>query len=218
MLNIEDVAKLYVATFNRAPDAAGLNYWIYDSGLTLEEIAISFFDQPETQSMYPTDFTNDAFVDKVYHNLFNREPDIAGKDYWLYQLDNGIVSREQFILAVINGALGDDAVILNNKTSVGLNFATNGLSDIKLAYDILQNIGSSELTVYAANMEIDYYTLAKDANTKDYFLNSQKISLEEPALGALPSSQSLEISALQSGSLRSSAKANAGEKTTNRTN
>lgn len=44
-----NVAKLYVATFNRVPDSEGLDYWINNSGLTLEEIAQSFFDQEETQ-------------------------------------------------------------------------------------------------------------------------------------------------------------------------
>jgi len=39
----ESVTKLYVATFNRAPDSAGLNYWLNDSGLQLEQIAQSFF-------------------------------------------------------------------------------------------------------------------------------------------------------------------------------
>ncbi|WP_367278395.1 DUF4214 domain-containing protein [Sulfurimonas sp.] len=45
---MNDVCKLYVATFNRAPDAAGLSYWVNNSGLSIEGIAQSFFDQPET--------------------------------------------------------------------------------------------------------------------------------------------------------------------------
>ena len=47
--NNTSVAKLYVATFDRAPDSAGLDYWVNLSGLSLEEIATSFFDQPETK-------------------------------------------------------------------------------------------------------------------------------------------------------------------------
>ncbi len=45
----DGLMSLYIATFNRAPDAKGFNYWLNESGLTLEEIAQSFFDQPETQ-------------------------------------------------------------------------------------------------------------------------------------------------------------------------
>ncbi len=46
----ESVTKLYIATFNRAPDASGLCYWL-NSGFSIEEIAESFFDQPETQAL-----------------------------------------------------------------------------------------------------------------------------------------------------------------------
>ena len=41
----ENVAELYVATFGRAPLGTGLDYWVNDSGLDLENIATSFFDQ-----------------------------------------------------------------------------------------------------------------------------------------------------------------------------
>lgn len=49
----ESVAGLYVATFDRAPDGAGLDYWVEESNLSLEGIAESFFDQPETKEKYP---------------------------------------------------------------------------------------------------------------------------------------------------------------------
>ena len=130
----ENVTKLYVATFNRAPDAAGLNYWVNDSGLTLEQISQSFFDQPETQSMYPPSLDNESFVQQIYLNLFNREPDQAGLQYWsdeldLYDESNGTlgIPRDKMILAVVNGAQGDDAIILQNKADTGLYFADAGL-------------------------------------------------------------------------------------------
>ena len=41
----EEVSKLYVSTFNRAPDSSGLDYWLNNSKLKLSEIAQSFFDQ-----------------------------------------------------------------------------------------------------------------------------------------------------------------------------
>ncbi len=119
----ENVAKLYVATFNRAPDAAGLAYWVNDARLDLEGIAQSFFDQSETQEAYPPDSTNADFVEAVYLNLFNRASDQAGLEYWVGELDSGHIAKSVFILAVINGAqntveYGNDATILTNKTTV----------------------------------------------------------------------------------------------------
>jgi len=140
----DEVTKLYVATFNRAPDASGLNYWVKDSNLTLSQIAQSFFDQEEIQSLYPTNISNGEFVLKVYQNLFDRQPDADGWIYWENELNNYKISRENFILAVINGAKDDDnakdATILENKKEVGLYFANSGLDDIKKAKSIMSKV------------------------------------------------------------------------------
>ena len=66
----ENVTRLYVAMFDRAPDACGLYYWVNESNLTLEEITISFFDQGETQSKYPATLNEIEFVEAIYLNLF----------------------------------------------------------------------------------------------------------------------------------------------------
>jgi len=49
----EKVTKLYVATFNRAPDSEGIDYWINQSSLSLSQIAMSFFEQKEIEGKYP---------------------------------------------------------------------------------------------------------------------------------------------------------------------
>lgn len=71
LMTRENVTQIYVATFNRAPDAAGLEYWMYQSNLTsLEEIAMSFFDQSETQLVYHQGMTTSEKITLAYHNLF----------------------------------------------------------------------------------------------------------------------------------------------------
>ncbi|RLA74259.1 MAG: hypothetical protein DRG30_05515 [Epsilonproteobacteria bacterium] len=115
----ESVAKLYIATFDRAPDAAGLEYWL-KSSLSLEEISASFFGQEETRKKYPDEFSDDDFIIEVYVNLFEHTADSEGFNYWLTQLSGGHVTRANFILALINGAKGDDAEILENKTDIAL--------------------------------------------------------------------------------------------------
>jgi hypothetical protein len=171
----EQVAKLYVATFDRAPDAAGLDYWVNDSfggNPTLEQIASSFFDQPETQAKYGavvTDYT--AFVTAMYQNLFERDPDADGLAYWVADLEAGNVRPDQMIIALINGAeaeTGDpaDAAVLANKTEVGLYFAdTLGLDDVDAAYAVMDGVTGDDATVTAAMAEADYY-----ANLGDTFV------------------------------------------------
>jgi hypothetical protein len=148
----ENVTKLYVATFNRAPDTGGLDYWVRSSGLDLEGISKSFFEQPETQEVYPSDSTTTDFVDAVYSNLFNRVSDQEGLNYWVGELDSGRIAKSVFILAVINGAqnteeFGNDATILSNKTIVGLAFANAGLNDLADAAEIMLGVTDDESTV-----------------------------------------------------------------------
>ncbi|MBL0721753.1 MAG: cadherin domain-containing protein, partial [Sulfurovum sp.] len=131
---------MYIANFNRAPDDAGLKYWIDSSKLFLEEIASSFYDQEETKKIYPHTLTNEEFIDAVYDNMFNRKPDDKGFKYWQKVLNDGLISRSLFILAVGNGAQSNDKLILNNKTIVGLKFADAGNNEIADAYDIMENV------------------------------------------------------------------------------
>ncbi len=142
----ESVAKLYIATFDRAPDAKGLEYWL-GSGLSIEEIAKSFFDQEETQEKYPAEYSNEDFIIEVYRNLFDRDPDDAGLDYWIEELESGRVTRDYFILTVMNGAKGDDEKILDNKTEVGLAFAHDGRNDADEAHKVLEGVTADPASV-----------------------------------------------------------------------
>jgi len=135
-----NITQLYVANFNRAPDNAGLKYWVNDSKLFLEEIALSFYDQPESKKMYPSSFSNAEFINAVYDNMFNRKPDSKGFKYWERALDDGLISRSLFILAVGNGAQNDDKLILDNKTIVGLEFAKSGNDKISDAYKVMNDV------------------------------------------------------------------------------
>jgi len=192
----ESVTKLYVATFNRAPDAAGLNYWIYQSGLSLEDIAKSFFDQPETKSLYPSNYSEHQFVKAVYENLFNREPDNRGWSYWENELKNNPnINRSVFILAVVNGALDDDAIILSNKEKVGEYFANQGLNDPQKAKDIMRGIDASTESVQHAINIINSWVEVDDGDTSNWnryekdaltYLNEIRVSLGMPKFSAEP--------------------------------
>ena len=172
----EEVAKLYVATFNRAPDAGGLNYWTNNSGLRLSQIAQSFFDQPETQTLYPAGTPNRDFIKSVYNNLFNRDPDTAGWDYWEHQLNIGAFSKNRFIEAVINGAQGNDVTILNNKTTVGLYFVEAELEDTAVAKSVMEDIDATMQSVADAMQTIEDFKANTDKDN-DYIPDDIEIAL-----------------------------------------
>ena len=134
----QEVATIYIATFGRAPEFDGLNYWVHDSGLDIDAIAKSFFEQKETNARYPEGFDDSEFIEATYNNLFKRAPDQAGREYWLNALRSGAIDRSQFILAVIRGALKDDLEILQDRTAVGIKFAQTGSEDMEEAVRVIE--------------------------------------------------------------------------------
>ena len=138
----QQIAELYIATFNRAPDEAGLEYWVgrYKDGMSIEQIAESFFDQPETIELYG-DEDLDVFIDSVYENVLDRAPDKAGADYWKAELSSGKISKDKFIIAILNGAKEheEDREHLENKTGVGMKFVEEKLNDPELAKLVIED-------------------------------------------------------------------------------
>ena len=166
--SVTNLVELYIASFNRAPDAMGLNYWgsrLYD-GMPLEQIAKSFFVQPETIAAYPTGQATATFVTTVYNNVLSRGPDQSGLDYWVKQIDNGVFSKDVFLLAIINGAKATtgsptDRQTLANKTTVGMDFAfSEGLSNTTWGKDVMSGVTSVMSTVDAAMSKTDAYGIA----------------------------------------------------------
>jgi len=193
----DSVTRLYVATFNRAPDAAGLAYWVNDTDLSLEGIARSFFDQPETKRLYPSGTNAESFIRSIYHNLFNREPDPSGLAYWKNELESGSVQKSVFILAVINGAqdtetFGYDRTILENKKEVGLYFVETGLNDIDQAKTVMSNMSASQNTLHEAKARIRYYAHMDEANICNGEIQTIALAAETTGSINTPPDQSRE--------------------------
>jgi len=134
------IAELYVATFDRAPDAAGLKYWVeqHKKGMSIEDIAKSFFDQPETKEKYDN-ADLDTFIESVYEHVLDRKADQAGLEYWKGELEKGHISKDKFIIAILNGAKEhqDDHKHLLDKVDVGLTFVKEGLNDPEMAKTVI---------------------------------------------------------------------------------
>lgn len=122
------ITQIYIGYFNRAPDPAGLSYWVgqLSSGVSPIAIADSFARQPEALSSYSYLANSaisapDSFLTSVYNNLFNRAPDAAGLAYWNSELSAGKpVGR--MIVDIISGAQGADKTIIDNKVALAQNY------------------------------------------------------------------------------------------------
>ena len=150
----EEVTEIYIAYYNRAPDAAGLDYWV-NSGLSVKKIATSFGDQKETKANYPDTLSTTEYVTQIYNNVYNRDPDAKGLNYWTNELNSGRVSKPDMIIAIVNGAIGDDQTILDNKVVVGKAYADAALEDVKDATNIMKDITTDSHTTIEALDQID---------------------------------------------------------------
>lgn len=144
----EALIELYIGYFNRAPEAAGLNYWAgellaaLDAGQTEQQalagIANRFYDAGVQYGVYSNAMTVEQFITTVYQNVLGRnEVDSDGMTYWTQKLTSGEVSRGQFVREIIQEAKDYVAAVpdsdpykwvgtyLDNRKAVGEWFANN---------------------------------------------------------------------------------------------
>jgi hypothetical protein len=181
--------ELYVAYFNRAPDSTGLLFWgsALADGMSMNEIARLFFDQPETQALYGGSSSTGDFVTAVYSNILGRAPDASGFNYWTGILDSGAVERSEFILAMIDGAKAAsgsaaDAQYLETKAEIGAYYAVvNGLNNVSVASAAMQAFDGTIASVVEAKDLIDDHAALVDTAQGSEFTMSV-IDLVDDAL------------------------------------
>lgn len=89
------VLRLYWTYFDRRPDAGGALFWLdqYERCQSLERIAEHFNVSEEFRTTYG-DLDDEAFIDLVYRNTLDREPDSGGRAYWLRRLADDLTRSE----------------------------------------------------------------------------------------------------------------------------
>jgi Domain of unknown function (DUF4214) len=101
--DLAQVARLYVAAFDRSPDAAGLQAWTgsMQAGLTLPQIATDFLAVPEGVARFGA-VSNSGFVADLYWNVLGRAPDATGAAFWGTALATGEISRGGVLASFAN--------------------------------------------------------------------------------------------------------------------
>lgn len=137
--DLNSLIDLYIAFFNRVPDADGLNYWIseFKAGATLEQISANFYlvaKQYPDVTGYDSKMDDEAFVRLIYKNVLGRvgntAPPDADVDYWVRDLRSGF-TKEKLVAVMLAAAReyadskewGWMTSLLNNKVALGKYFA-----------------------------------------------------------------------------------------------
>lgn len=108
---LQQLQELYVAFFNRMPDADGIEYWIgqYNAGKSINQIAESFYNvgvQYGELTGFTSSMTDTDFINVVYGNVLGREdgPDSEGLAHWISALQSGAESNATLVSSIIAAA------------------------------------------------------------------------------------------------------------------
>lgn len=106
-----DIQKLYVAYFNRPADYEGLAFWnnvLNNNGGDLAFVSATFADSKE----YADQNVGKSFyqiVNQIYQNLFNRDADVQGLEFWAGHLRNGTFTVDEIVKVIADNASDTDA-------------------------------------------------------------------------------------------------------------
>ena len=132
------LAELYVAFFNRVPDADGLSYWIDQkvAGKSINQIADVFYNagvQFSNLTGFSAGMSNGDFINVIYRNVLGRPEgaDAGGMTHWSGLLAEGTATRGSLASAILeaahgykgNATYGFVADLLDNKYAVAKTFA-----------------------------------------------------------------------------------------------
>jgi hypothetical protein len=101
-----NLIKLYLAAFLRAPEYSGYVYWAdqLSAGKTIQQVSWTMFNLDVVLAIYPDSISSTEFVNRIYHNVFGKAGDADGIVYWRNRLYEGS-TRGELVLDMINAGL-----------------------------------------------------------------------------------------------------------------
>ncbi len=159
---VQQITHLYIGYLGRAADQEGLNYWVHSiesEGASLDDVRKAFTDpeQAEYQDIYGG-LTREALVIRIYSNLFERDPDGAGQEYWING-EGSSVEPDRLIEAFLASASEADQQVIDNKQEAADYYTellgdTDGFSQ-ETARDAISTVDGSATSLETAKAAID---------------------------------------------------------------
>ena len=114
-----EVQKIYIAYYGRPADPEGQEFWaqlLEGNGGDLSTIIDAFGNSEEFNTQYGG-FSGSELIHNLFQQLFGRDADDEGLQFYLGLLESGAKSLASISLDILNGAQNDDFVIVGNKLS-----------------------------------------------------------------------------------------------------
>jgi hypothetical protein len=111
------IQGIYVALFGRPADPLGLNYFNEATGNGANLDAIGDLASTDEYQDRFDGLTNNEIITQIYQDLFGRDPEAAGLEFFVAALNNGTLNINNIAIAILDGAQGDDAAVVANKVA-----------------------------------------------------------------------------------------------------
>lgn len=150
----------YIAYYGRPADPGGLTYWadrLKAEGGNLNNMIQAFGQSQEFTERFGS-LSNEELVTNIYIQTLGREPDPAGLNWYVSELESGNRSLQTIAIDVLNGAQGDDAETVRVRAAFSTYYVIAVESgeieprNVDLLSDIVKNIeGTQESLEWAAH-------------------------------------------------------------------
>ncbi len=120
------VMQAYVAYYGRPADPGGLAFWageLENSGGSLNAIINDFGNSSEYQQRFGN-LSSTELVNNIFQQLFGRDADPAGLDFYVGALDSGARTLEAIAIEVLDGSQNDDITNIDNRITVANHYVT----------------------------------------------------------------------------------------------
>ena len=103
--DIGALVRMYSTLFDRAPDSAGISFWLSlsEAGASMARIADYFVASTEAQGIYGA-LDNRAFTETLYQHALHRTASADEVGFWTGMLDSGRLDRGDVLLAFADSA------------------------------------------------------------------------------------------------------------------
>jgi hypothetical protein len=124
----EQVQEMYIAYYSRPGDPGGVAYWasqLEKSNGDLSKIIDQFGNSAEYSERFQG-LTDEELVNNIYQNLFGRDSDSAGLNFYTRKLISGDATLASIALTIVNGVTegSTDSNIILNKIAVAIAYST----------------------------------------------------------------------------------------------
>lgn len=159
------IYRLYQAAFGRAPDQAGLGFWIHaaqagpEAGV--QDISRQFLASDEFRERYGASQSPEAYVSTLYQNILRREGDPAGHRWWVDNIGRGL-GRADVLLGFSES--GENRKAIDPHLANGIDFVPfnkpGGVAPQRTSYANAKQNGRGPIALPREAMHADAYVEA----------------------------------------------------------